>query len=140
MNELEEGDGLSMISANVTPMGEKQQQQKTPQSTPARPPPQPKPKVNYSKMNSPSPLSIQDLSGIPIYLTEAQRDLFFKPLKYLFNQNLQNDGLCQCGECGDMLKSVKVKFLKAFANFKILLIEWSPPHDIAHSCYSNEVL
>jgi hypothetical protein len=58
----------------------------------------------------PKPL-IQDLSTVPVYLTEVQRDLFFKPLKMLFNEATHVEGLCQCGECGEVMKNIKVCFV-----------------------------
>jgi hypothetical protein len=46
-------------------------------------------------------------------LTEVQRDLFFAPLKPLFNQQTQSDGMYQCGECEEVTKTIKVQALKA---------------------------
>ncbi|KAL7072491.1 hypothetical protein ACQ4LE_007941 [Meloidogyne hapla] len=66
------------------------------------------PVVSNTSGNRPlPPPKPKDLAQIPVYLTETQRDLFFKPLKPLFNKNVSSDGLCQCGECGDVRKNIK---------------------------------
>ncbi|CAK5105857.1 unnamed protein product [Meloidogyne enterolobii] len=66
------------------------------------------PSVSNTSGNRPlPPPKPKDLAQIPVYLTETQRDLFFKPLKPLFNKNVSSDGLCQCGECGDVRKNIK---------------------------------
>uniref|UniRef100_A0A915LZ38 Uncharacterized protein n=1 Tax=Meloidogyne javanica TaxID=6303 RepID=A0A915LZ38_MELJA len=66
------------------------------------------PAVSNTSGNRPlPPPKPKDLAQIPVYLTETQRDLFFKPLKPLFNKNVSSDGLCQCGECSDVRKNIK---------------------------------
>lgn len=55
-----------------------------------------------------------DLSEIPVYLTEVQRDIFFAPLKPLFTGKL--DGNHQCSECGAVLRSIQVIFLYRVEN------------------------
>ncbi|KAL3110732.1 hypothetical protein niasHT_011237 [Heterodera trifolii] len=86
--ELTESDAISLVGSSTSTSKD---QQKTDSDDKSVPPP-PKPK---------------DLGQVPVYLTEHQRDLFFKPLKPLFNLNTVDDGFWQCGECGEVLKNIR---------------------------------
>lgn len=95
----------------------------------AREPAPPKPKVRQIWLFLIILLPfVQDLTQVPVYLTELQRDLFFKPLKPLFNTAAMSDGIWQCGECGEVLKCIKVGIhsslnlvlLKIFDSFSLV--------------------
>jgi hypothetical protein len=61
-------------------------------------------KLLQEKSSAPTNSRPDDLAEIPVYLTEVQRDIFFSPLRPLFNN--AKDGLYQCSECGAVLKSL----------------------------------
>ncbi|KAI1697075.1 zinc finger protein [Ditylenchus destructor] len=52
------------------------------------------------------PQKPEDLSTLPVFLTEVQRDIFFAPLRPLFSGN-ETEGRCQCSECGEFFRSIK---------------------------------
>lgn len=64
--------------------------------------------INILKEKSP-PLRPDDLTEVPVYLTEVQRDIFFAPLRPLFN-GPATDGLYQCSECSEVLRCIRVCF------------------------------
>uniref|UniRef100_A0A915CNB0 C2H2-type domain-containing protein n=1 Tax=Ditylenchus dipsaci TaxID=166011 RepID=A0A915CNB0_9BILA len=62
--------------------------------------------VNDSVKRVDPPEKPADLTDVPVYLTEVQRDIFFAPLRPMYSGNAP-DGGHQCSECGDTFRSIR---------------------------------
>lgn len=76
----------------------------------------------------------EDLTEVPVYLTEVQRDIFFAPLRPLFNGPAM-DGLYQCSECSEVLRCIRVCFYLFFYHLFIYL-GWSSSYGESFACYA----
>lgn len=61
----------------------------------------------------------EDLTEIPVFLSEFERNIFFSPLRPLF-KGPALDGPYQCSECNEISSCIQVCFSEVFNYYKLI--------------------